>query len=267
MAASPPSSVGRLNDRATGRGYDVRVRTKIDNQPGGTPTGGPADIGGERVAELELALERLRHTHEKTIHRLAEAVEARDAETGGHIERIGECSALLAAGLGLPSERIELIRLAAPLHDVGKVAIADAVLLKPGPLSDQERSAMEAHTEIGHRLLDGSETSLLDLAATIALTHHERFEGSGYPRRLQGEEIPLEGRIVAVVDVFDALVSSRPYRDALPLEKSVGIMLRERGKHFDPEILDVFLDRLDSVLSAIKKTADIEPVLTLQGRA
>jgi hypothetical protein len=133
---------------------------------------------------------------------------------------------------------------AAPLHDVGKVAIPDAILLKPGALTPEERAIVETHAEEGHRLLRGSSSSILDLAASIALSHHEKWDGSGYPRGLAGEEIPVEGRIVAIADVFDALTSDRVYRKAFAVEKAVEMMLADRGRHFDPVLLDAFMEVL-----------------------
>jgi len=135
---------------------------------------------------------------------------------------------------------------AAPLHDVGKVAIPDAILLKPGKLTAEERAIVETHAEEGHRLLKGSSSAILDLAATIALSHHEKWDGSGYPRGVRGEAIPIEGRIVAIADVFDALSSDRVYRKAFPVEEAVAMMRSERGKHFDPVLLDAFLEVLGS---------------------
>src|SRR5437899_1992894 len=133
---------------------------------------------------------------------------------------------------------------AAPLHDVGKVAIPDAILLKPGPLTPEERAIVETHAEEGHRLVRGSSSSILDMAATIALSHQEKWDGSGYPRGLKGEEIPIEGRIVAVADVFDALTSDRVYRKAFSVEDAIQMMREQRGRHFDPVLLDAFLEVL-----------------------
>ena len=163
--------------------------------------------------------------------------------------------ALLAAKVGLGAERVDLIRVASPMHDVGKIAIPDSILLKPGSLDAEERRVMERHTEIGYQILSGSRAELLRLAADLAWTHHERFDGSGYPRGLARAEIPLEGRIAAVADVFDALTTDRVYRKAMPVEEAVGLMAAERGRHFDPEILDLFFASLDDV-DAIRRQAD-----------
>ncbi len=174
------------------------------------------------------------------------AVEFRDEDTGAHIERIGRFSTLLAEQIGMEEELCERMVHAAPLHDVGKVAIPDAILLKPGRLTPQERAIVETHAEEGHRLLKGSSSAILNLAATIALSHHEKWDGSGYPRGITGETIPIEGRIVAIADVFDALTSDRVYRKAFAVDEAVEMMRSERGKHFDPVLLDAFLEVLGS---------------------
>ncbi len=200
----------------------------------------------DRSSELRRALTELEIAQAETVRRLSMAVEFRDEDTGAHIERIGRFSTLLAAQLGLETELCELLSHAAPLHDIGKVAIPDSILLKPGPLTPEERAIVETHAEEGHRLLRGSSSSILDMAATIALSHHEKWDGSGYPRGLAGEDIPLEGRIVAVADVFDALTSDRVYRLAFSVEEAVELMTEQRGRHFDPVLLDAFLEVLSS---------------------
>ena len=172
------------------------------------------------------------------------AVEFRDEDTGAHIERIGRFSVLLAEHIGMDPEFCERLRHSAPLHDVGKVAIPDAILLKPGPLTPEERAIVETHAEEGHRLVRGSSSSILDMAATIALSHQEKWDGSGYPRGLKGEAIPIEGRIVAVADVFDALTSDRVYRKAFSVDEAVQMMREQRGRHFDPVLLDAFMEVL-----------------------
>ncbi len=201
---------------------------------------------GDRSTELRRALTELEIAQAETVRRLSMAVEFRDEDTGAHIERIGRFSTLLAEQIGMEEELCARMVHAAPLHDVGKVAIPDAILLKPEALTAQERAIVETHAEEGHRLLKGSSSAILDLAATIALSHHEKWDGSGYPRGVAGEAIPIEGRIVAIADVFDALTSDRVYRKAFTVEKAVEMMRFERGRHFDPVLLDAFLEVLGS---------------------
>jgi putative two-component system response regulator len=207
------------------------------------------------VSDLEMSQLELRAYQEETIRRLSSAAELRDLETGKHLDRMSRYCALLAGKVGLESTRVDLIRVASPMHDVGKIAIPDSILLKPGSLTADERRVMERHTEIGYQILSGSRAELLRLAADLAWTHHERFDGRGYPRGLAGDEIPLEGRIAAVADVFDALTTDRVYRKALPVEEAVGMMQEERAKHFDPEILDLFVESLGDV-EEIRREAD-----------
>jgi PAS domain S-box-containing protein len=206
------------------------------------------DISARKRAEEDARRARL-----ETLKRLSRAVETRDPETGGHIERIGEISGMLAERLGMDSEKVELIRTSSPMHDVGKIGIPDEILLKPGKLTAGERAEMQRHAEYGHQMLAGSGSELLDMAASIALTHHERVDGDGYPRGLRGDQIPIEGRIVAVADVFDALTSDRVYRSAMSTEKAIEIMREGRGTQFDPRVLDLLLD-------------DLEPFLGVKGR-
>jgi putative two-component system response regulator len=191
------------------------------------------DAVADRTAELEQA--RL-----EILARLALAAEYRDDATQQHAWRIGCTSALLAARLRLPDETVELIERAAPLHDVGKIGIPDAVLLKAGALTRAERERIKEHTTIGAEILSGSGTPVLRMAEEIALTHHERWNGDGYPRHLQGEEIPLAGQIVAVADVFDALTHDRPYKPAWSVDRAVGEICRQAGEHFNPRVVDAF---------------------------
>jgi putative two-component system response regulator len=198
--------------------------------------------GVRTVTDLKLRLRRsedlARHAREDMALRLAQASEARDKESAGHIERMSRYCELLAEPFGLhPSS----LRIASTLHDIGKVAVPDSVLLKPDSLTPEERAIMQTHTVVGHRLLAGSGSTLLHMAATIALTHHERFDGAGYPHGLTGEAIPLEGRVAAIADVFDALTSDRVYRRAFPVDEALRMMWAERGRHFDPSVLDTFM--------------------------
>jgi putative two-component system response regulator len=178
----------------------------------------------------------------EALDRLAQAAEFRDVDTGQHAQRVGELSATLGLASGLPEERVTLLRRAAPLHDLGKIGIPDSILLKPGPLTPAEFEVMKAHTTIGARLLEGGATPLIQMAQTIALSHHEKWNGTGYPNALQGDAIPVEARIVAVADFFDALTHDRPYRSACALPQVREMMLAERERAFDPEIVERFLD-------------------------
>lgn len=196
----------------------------------------------ERTAELQAAAWEI-------VERLARAAELRDDETGLHTRRVGETSARIAAALGLPATDVELVRRSAPLHDVGKIGVPDGVLLKPGKLTDDERALMQRHAEIGRDLLSEGRSEVLRMAESIAWAHHERWDGSGYPRGLSREAIPLPARIVALADVFDALSSDRPYRAAWPPERVLAEIVAGRGTHFDPRIVDAFLAADISVLS------------------
>jgi hypothetical protein len=206
----------------------------------------------ERNNDLRRALSELEIAQAETVRRLSMAVEFRDEDTGAHIERIGRFSTLLSEQVGMSAEFCRRISHAAPLHDVGKVAIPDAILLKPGALTPEERVVVETHAEEGYRLLQGSSSSILDMAATVALTHHERWDGRGYPRGLSAEQIPVEGRIVAIADVFDALTSDRVYRKAFTVEKATEMMLEESGHHFDPILLQAFMEVLGTSDAAMR---------------
>ncbi len=208
-----------------------------------------ASLHHELIEAQHKAIADLRASRQETVERLVRAIEMHDLETGRHVNRMASVAAMLGEKLGLDRERVLLLRTAAPMHDVGKIATPDSVLQKSGALTPSERKRMESHTTTGHRILAGSQSDLLRMAATIALTHHERFDGAGYPEGLSGTEIPLEGRIVAVADVFDALLSDRPYRPAFALADAVRLIADERGKHFDPEVVDVLLDNLDEALA------------------
>jgi putative two-component system response regulator len=201
----------------------------------------------EAVLHLQRSEQELRTHQEETVRRLSSMAELRDLETGRHLKRMSSYCELLAERFGFDRERVELMRIASPMHDVGKIGIPDNILLKPSTLTSEEREVMQQHTVIGYRILSGSEAELLTLAALLAWTHHERFDGSGYPRQLAGEEIPIEGRIAAVADVFDALTSDRIYRPAFNVEEAVTMMREQRGAHFDPEVLDRFLGAMEKV--------------------
>ena len=197
--------------------------------------------------DLNHVTDGLKRSHESTVHRLAQAAELRDDSTGRHIWRVSEYCGLLAKRVGLPQLHQDLVRKASPLHDVGKIGIPDQILFKPGRLTTDEYDLIKRHPEYGHDMLINGDSPLLDTAAVIALTHHEKFNGSGYPHRLSGDRIPIEGRITAIADVFDALTSERCYKPAFAFDESLRIMQHGRGTHFDPELLDLFVGSLPEV--------------------
>jgi len=204
------------------------------------------------VNALKTANMELREAYLDTIHRLVLAAEFKDEDTGDHIIRISRYSVLIAKKLGLPEERIENIRYASPMHDIGKIGIPDSILLKKGRLTEQEFEIMKNHTKIGARILAGAKAPVLRLAREIALTHHEKWDGTGYPAGLYKEKIPISGRIVGLADAFDALTSRRPYKNPYPMDIALKIIRKDRGTHFDPTVVDAFLDCIDEV-KAIKK--------------
>src|SRR5690606_8958325 len=175
---------------------------------------------------------------------MGEIGESRSKETGNHVKRVAEYSYILAKGAGMSEEEAEVLKMASPMHDIGKVAIPDAVLKKPGQLTDEEYRIMQSHTVIGYNLLKNSKRRILKAAAIVAHEHHEKWDGTGYPRGLAGEDIHIYGRITAVADVFDALASDRVYKKAWDLERIIDLFRRERGRHFDPRLVDVFLEHL-----------------------
>lgn len=175
------------------------------------------------------------------VYRLAKAAEYRDDQTGEHINRVANLTYKLALHLGIDEREAEVIRLAAPLHDVGKIAISDSILLKPGKLTREEREIMQHHTEIGASILTNGKSHLLKIAEIIALTHHERWDGAGYPKGLSGKDIPLVGRILAVADVFDALIHERPYKEAWSEEEAIAEIQRNSGHQFDPQVVEAML--------------------------
>jgi HAMP domain-containing protein len=213
--------------------------------------------------ELELTAESERRAKQATLEReyeslivLAKTTEYKDMETGHHLYRVGEMSRLLAELIGLETGQQELLFRAGPLHDVGKIGIADTVLLKPGPLDAAERRAMETHAEIGFRILSQARSRFLKLGAIIARTHHEKWDGSGYPRGIAGTRIPLFGRIVGIVDVLDALTSERSYKHAWSLDESFAEIERTSGSHFDPALAEALLDRRERFADIIEQTPD-----------
>ena len=216
-----------------------------------------------RTAELRRALAELRKAlqkatdaerrtykaHQDTIQRLGIVAEYRDADTAAHIQRMSLYATLLAQRLNLSADEVELVRVASPVHDVGKIGIPEGTLLKPSKLDPDEWETMKRHTTIGAQMLEGSSSELLQAGEVIALTHHEKWDGSGYPNGLAGEDIPLWGRICAVADVFDSLTSKRPYKPAFSNEKALEIIKEGRGSHFEPQLVDLFIDNFDEVVS------------------
>ncbi|MDR3135321.1 MAG: response regulator [Deltaproteobacteria bacterium] len=198
----------------------------------------------ETNKQLAKAHEKLRGASLETIFRLSRAAEFKDEDTGAHIISMSRISARLASKLGLSDQTVESILYASPMHDIGKIGIPDRILLKNGPLNEEEWSVMRLHTIYGGQILENSDIGFLRLGEVIATTHHEKVDGSGYPKGLKGKEIPLAGRIVAVADVFDALMSRRPYKPAFTVEQAVNIIKEGRGRHFDCDVVDVFLGDL-----------------------
>jgi putative two-component system response regulator len=223
----------------------------------------------KKTASLQQALEDLQSASDKlrlysmdTILRLSQAAEYKDAETGGHIQRIGFYIQAIGKAMSLSDQEIDTFRYASPMHDVGKIGIPDHILMKPGPLSDSEWEIMKQHATIGGKILSGSDSSILKTAEDIAMTHHEKWNGCGYPFKLKGQDIPIAGRITAIADVFDALTSKRPYKKAFSVEKAFDIMAEERGKSFDPELLDVFFS-IKKQIAEIRNTHSFDHKIEL----
>jgi len=191
----------------------------------------------------------LNDTRLEVIRRLGRAAEYRDDMTGFHIIRMSRYSQLLALAAGMDEDEAERLLNASPMHDIGKIGIPDNVLLKPGKLDADEWKIMQTHVNIGVEILSGSDSELMDMAAEVAQNHHEKWDGSGYPCALSGEDIPLTGRVVAVADVFDALTTERPYKDAWPIEKAVEFLKDQSGKHFEPRLVELFVEILPDILA------------------
>ncbi len=200
---------------------------------------------GFNVTELLDANEEIINTQKELLYRMGEIGETRSKETGNHVKRVAEYSLLLATLAGLNSEQRHLIKMASPMHDIGKVAIPDSILLKPGKLDPDEWVIMKTHASIGHELLKNSDRPILKAAAIVAGEHHEKWDGSGYPNGTSGENIHIFGRITALADVYDALASDRVYKKAWPLNDVIQLIKDERGKHFDPKLVDLFVANLD----------------------
>lgn len=200
--------------------------------------------------------QEIRDTQVEILRRLGQAAEFRDNETGAHIMRMSHYSYALAMAAGFSESAAEMLLIASPMHDIGKIAVPDHILLSPGKVTPEEFEIIKEHSSAGFKLLDGHPSELMRLAAKIALSHHEKWDGSGYPNGLSGEAIPIEGRVVALADVFDALTSERPYKKAWSVEQTADFILAQAGKHFDPRLAKLFVDNLDEMLRIKAKFPD-----------
>ncbi len=224
----------------------------------------------ENIQQMEMLEETvfvrtkaLEDTQQEVIHRLGRAAEYRDNDTGSHIVRMSHYAAILAQAVGMSEDECKLIQQAMPMHDIGKIGIPDEILLKPEKLSTDEWHTMRRHTLIGAELLSGSDSPLLQMAEIIALTHHEKWDGSGYPNKLSGEDIPMPGRICAICDIFDALTSERPYKEAWAVEEATKHIRELSGTHLDPHLVELFEDMLPLMLEVQRTYVDVrarEPV-------
>lgn len=210
--------------------------------------------------EIKVRTKELHDTRREVIHRLGIAAEYKDNETGYHIIRISKICEILGKAVGMPNERVNVLLQASPMHDVGKIGIPDRILLKPGKLDPDEWEIMKTHTSIGAKILGGHSSDLLVTAKMIANTHHEKWDGSGYPNGWKGEQIPIVGRVTALADVFDALTSVRPYKKAWSVERAVAEINRCRGSHFDPELVDIFNTVLNDIISIKEQYKDPENI-------
>ncbi|MGM0884520.1 MAG: HD domain-containing phosphohydrolase [Bacillota bacterium] len=217
-----------------------------------------ASYSGKSLESIMLHQEII-ETQKEIIVAMGEIGESRSKETGNHVKRVAQYSYILALGLGMSNTEAEMLRNASPMHDIGKVAIPDAILQKPGKLTDEEYAIMKTHSDIGHHLLRNSKRQLMQAASIVALHHHEKWDGTGYPRGLRGEDIHIYGRITAVADVFDALGSERVYKAAWKLDRILALLEEERGRHFDPKVVDVFFEQLPKILEVRDREADILP--------
>jgi HD-GYP domain-containing protein (c-di-GMP phosphodiesterase class II) len=215
-----------------------------------------ASYSGKSIESAMLAQE-IEATQKEIIFTMGEIGESRSKETGNHVKRVAEYSYLIALGMGLSQDEAELLKMASPMHDIGKVAIPDSVLKKPGKLTDEEFDIMKSHTVIGYNLLKNSRRTLLKTAATVAYEHHEKWNGRGYPQGLKGEQIHLYGRITAIADVFDALGSDRVYKKAWELDRILNLFKEERGEHFDPRVVDAFMNKLPEIIRVRDEYKDI----------
>lgn len=206
--------------------------------------------------ENAILYDKINATQSKIIHKLASAAEFKDQETSKHTKRVGLYSALLGEKYGLSEEDVRKLELTAPMHDTGKIGIPDRIMLKPGKLDEEEFALMQSHATIGYNLLFDEEDEYLKTAALISLEHHEKYNGEGYPLGKKADEISIYGRIVAIVDVFDALVSQRPYKKAWSVEDALALLQSQRGTHFDPKLIDIFLENVQSILTIYHEFKD-----------
>jgi len=198
----------------------------------------------------------IKGAHLDTIYRLSVAAEYKDQDTASHIKRMSLYSKILAESGGMRKEEVELVLYASPMHDVGKLGVPDAILLKPGKLDSEEWKIMQKHTVYGANILEGSDSEILEWSREIAISHHEKWDGTGYPNKLKAEDIPITGRIVALADVFDALTSNRPYKKAWTIDRAREEIIKQREKHFDPQLVDVFMDVFDRISEVYEQYRD-----------
>jgi two-component system, response regulator RpfG len=196
---------------------------------------------------VNASTDEILNREQETLNRLTKACAYKDCITGEHLQRIGRISYILAFELGLDESNAEILKTASPLHDIGKLAIPDKILLKKGKLTADEFNEMKTHTTIGHDILHDSPSPFLQIGALIALNHHEKYDGTGYPNGIAGDEIPIEARIVTVADVFDSLTNDRPYKTAWPLNETLDYIKNEKGKHLDPDCVDALLSKIDEI--------------------
>lgn len=209
-----------------------------------------------RFAEVKALQQEIEETQKEVVFTMGAIGESRSKETGNHVKRVAEYSYLLAKYYGMDEKEAEMLKQASPMHDIGKVAIADAILNKPGRFNDEEYEIMKSHAQLSYEMLKHSQRPLLKMAATLAYEHHEKYNGTGYPRGLAGEDIHIYGRITAIADVFDALGSDRCYKKAWEDEKIFKLFHEERGEHFDPKLIDIFFEHLDEFLAIRDRLRD-----------
>jgi len=211
----------------------------------------------QRLQEVEDLQKEIEETQREVVFTMGAIGESRSKETGQHVKRVAEYSKILASYYGLPEWEAEMLKQASPMHDIGKVAIPDSVLNKPGRFNDEERKIMDTHAQLGYDMLAHSDRPLLKCAATVAYEHHEKYNGTGYPRKLKGQQIHIYGRITAMADVFDALGSDRCYKKAWDDERIFKLFKEERGEHFDPDLVDIFFEHLDEFLAIRESLKDV----------